>query len=181
MPNFADDPGLLYVAATLIPLLAFFAMLTVGGIKNLARTYKESAWGSSLFWLLGGDRPGKAGAYVATGAIGLACILSFIGLARFLGEFPVSAHGNEAVSHPGNVHGQADEHSKDADHAKHDHKSQPHDMKRAWAGRLTWAGLTGAKDDQSPAIKLDLGYYIDHCGAVMFAMVAFVATLIHIF
>ena len=58
MPSFSDNPGLLYVAATLIPLLSFVAILTVGGLKNLGRTYKESAWGSSLYWLLGGDRPG---------------------------------------------------------------------------------------------------------------------------
>ena len=47
-------------------------------IKNLARTYKESGWGSSLYWFLGGDRPGKTGAYVATGAIAVACVLSFV-------------------------------------------------------------------------------------------------------
>ena len=62
MPSFSDNPGLLYVVATLIPLLSFVAILTVGGLKNLGRTYKESAWGSSLYWLLGGDRPGRTGA-----------------------------------------------------------------------------------------------------------------------
>ena len=31
------------------------------------------------------------------------------------------------------------------------------------------------------AIKLELGFYIDHFGIVMFAMVTFIATLIHLF
>jgi NADH-quinone oxidoreductase subunit L len=181
MPSIADDPGLLYVLATLIPLLAFVAMLVVGGIKNLARTYKESGWGSSLYWFLGGDRPGKTGAYVATGSIALACALSFVGLARFLSEFPVSAHHDEAAAHSAEGHGNADGHAKAGEHVQHDHKSKPHEKKQAWAGRLTWAAITGAKDDDSPSIKLELGYYIDHFGAIMFAMVAFVATLIHIF
>jgi hypothetical protein len=145
MPSFADDPGLLYVAATLIPLLAFVAMLVVGGIKNLARTYKESGWGSSLYWFLGGDRPGKTGAYVATGSIALACVLSFVGLARFLSEFPVSAHHDEAAAHSVEGHANADGHAKAAEHVQHDHKSKPHEKKQAWAGRLTWAAITGAQ------------------------------------
>src|SRR6185369_15512073 len=93
-PSFAEHPGLLYVAATLIPLASFFALLVVGGLKNLGRRYRDTGWGQSLFWLLCGDEPGKGGAYLATGAIALSCVLSVVGLVRFVGEHPVSAHDN---------------------------------------------------------------------------------------
>jgi NADH-quinone oxidoreductase subunit L len=165
MSMFSESPGLLYVVATLIPLLSFLIILTVGGIKNIARTYRETGWGQSLYWLLGGERPGKGGAYLATGAIALSCVLSVIGLVRFLGEYPVqSHHGEHAAVHADAGHGSAHAHSS----------------RQAWEGHVTWAHVTGA-DKSTPGGNLALGYYIDHFGAVMFAMVAFVATLIHIF
>src|SRR2546423_178801 len=97
--RFADEPGLLYVVATLLPLASFAALLVAGGLKNLGRTYKHTGWGQSLYWLLGGDQPGGS----------------------------------------------------------------------------------NAKPDPRPGTRLELGYRIDHLGAVMFAMVTFIATLIHIF
>ena len=42
MPSIADDPGLLYVLATLIPLLAFVAMLIVGGITRRSIALADS-------------------------------------------------------------------------------------------------------------------------------------------
>src|SRR5438128_463083 len=165
MFDFFDKPGLLYVVATLIPLLSFFVILTVGGLKNLARTYKESGWGSSLYWFLGGDQPGRAGAYLAVGAISLSCVLSIVGLVRFLGEFPVTGHEHEAAAHVAH-----DEHAAPA--AAHDHKSKPKHKMTAWAGKISWASLIAADDDDTPAARLEVGYYIDHFGAVMFAMVA---------
>src|SRR5438876_12152507 len=93
------EPGLLYVAATLIPLASFVAILLAGGFKNLGRTYRAQGWGNSLYWLLGGDQPGRTGAYVATGAIALSAVLSFIGLVRFLGEHHVIAHHAHGVEH----------------------------------------------------------------------------------
>jgi NADH-quinone oxidoreductase subunit L len=165
MSMFSDSPGLLYVAATLIPLLSFLIILTVGGIKNIARTYRETGWGQSLYWLLGGEKPGKGGAYLATGAIALSCVLSVIGLVRFLGEHPVqSHHDGHAAMHADAGHGSVNSHSS----------------RQAWESHVTWAQVTGS-DRSTPGAILALGYYIDHFGAVMFAMVAFVATLIHIF
>src|SRR4051812_45107598 len=99
LQRFAEEPGLLYVAATLIPLASFFALLIVGGFKNIARRYQDTGWGQSLFWLLGGDEPGKGGAYLATGAIALSCVLSVYGLVRFLGEHPVHVHHEESAMH----------------------------------------------------------------------------------
>ena len=51
-------------------------------------------------------------------------------------------------------------------------------------GRVTWATYRSArrtKDDRSGDPSSHLGYRIDHLAAVMFAMVTFIATLIHIF
>src|SRR3954447_20708003 len=109
--RFADEPGLLYVAATLIPLASFAVLLVAGGLKNLGRTYKDTGWGQSLYWLMGGDQPGRGGAYLATGAIALSCVLSVVGLVRFLNEFPP--------------------HAREADHAAAGHTAPDHDHDKA--------------------------------------------------
>src|SRR5882762_9716429 len=91
---FADNPGLLYVVATLLPLASFVLLLLVGGLKNLGRAHRDTGWGESLYWLFGGDTPGKGGAYLATAAIGFSCVLSVVGLFHFLNDFGVKpAHG----------------------------------------------------------------------------------------
>jgi NADH-quinone oxidoreductase subunit L len=174
---FADNPGLLYVVATLLPLASFVVLLVAGGLKNFGRAHRDTHWGDSLYWLFGGDRPGKGGAYVATGAIGLSCVLCVIGLFRFLGTHEVVPAPSHAEQHHGAsepaVHAQAHEHDVEAKAA----------TESAWQGRLTWAKLPvpiGTHDDR-PGVRLELGYYIDHLAAVMFAMVTFIATLIHIF
>src|SRR5436305_2638672 len=115
--RFADEPGLLYVAATLIPLASFAVLLVAGGLKNLGRTYKQTGWGQSLYWLLGGDQPGRGGAYLATTAIGCSCILSVAGLVRFLDEFPPAAdhhHAAHADHSPGHDHDKGKGHEEQA-------------------------------------------------------------------
>src|SRR5438874_11885463 len=87
--RFATEPGLLYVVATLLPLASFVLLLLAGGLKNFGRAYRDTGWGESLYWLFGGDRPGKGGAYLATAAIGLACVMCVVGLFKFLGEHHV--------------------------------------------------------------------------------------------
>src|SRR5436309_1260320 len=158
--RFADEPGLLYVVATLLPLASFAALLVAGGLKNLGRTYKHTGWGQSLYWLLGGDEPGRGGAYLATGAIGLSCVIAVLGLVRFLSEHPaMGPHAEWLVA-------AAPHHEAAAD---------------GWAGRMTFLQVGRLYDDPRPALKLELGYRIDHLAAVMFAMVTFVAFLIHVF
>src|SRR5438132_14228375 len=99
-PRLSEQPGLLYVVATLIPLASFVFILVAGGLKNLGRTYRSTDWGSTLYWLLGGDQVGKGGAYLATGAIATSAVLGFVGLGLFLRENPVvviehAAHASE--------------------------------------------------------------------------------------
>jgi NADH-quinone oxidoreductase subunit L len=129
------DPGLLYVIATLLPLLSFVVLF------------------------LGGRRWGKVGAYVATAAIAGACVLSLMGLVEFVSH---SHHGHE---HQGHAH---------AAETAGDHAGPP------WHGSIDWATLSFTNED-SRATALTLGYYIDGLSAVMFAMVTFIATLIHVF
>src|SRR5687767_4251616 len=88
-PRLSDEPGLLYVVATLIPLATFVFILLAGGLKNLGRSYRSTDWGSTLYWLLGGDQVGKGGAYLATGAIATSAVLGMIGLGLFLRQYPV--------------------------------------------------------------------------------------------
>src|SRR2546423_11705576 len=112
--RFADDPGLIYVVATLVPLAAFVVILLAGGLKTLGRTYRDTGWGSSLYWLLGGDQVGRGGAYLATAAITCSAVLGVIGLGSFLREYPVSiSHGGHAAEHAAAEPGKAEE--------KHDH------------------------------------------------------------
>jgi NADH-quinone oxidoreductase subunit L len=208
-PRLSDEPGLLYVVATLIPLASFVFILIAGGLKNLGRTYRSTDWGSTLYWLLGGDQVGKGGAYLATGAIATSAVLGIIGLGLFLREFPVVVvehHGAHATEHHAAPHTDAKGHEEeDEPKAKDKAASKAEDKAKAdehapaaatftgnppssnaWAGRVTWTRLppppgVRAADDMRPGVKLELGYRIDHLAAVMFAMVTFVATLIHFF
>src|SRR5439155_12113554 len=52
-----------------------------------------------------------------------------------------------------------------------------------WAERDSFIhiGMIKPKSDPRAAIELQLGYRIDHLSALMFVMVTFVATLIHVF
>jgi hypothetical protein len=53
-----------------------------------------------------------------------------------------------------------------------------------WTGRLTWAFVGDRPEDPehpAPASALQLGYHIDNLTAIMFVMVTFIATLIHVF
>jgi NADH-quinone oxidoreductase subunit L len=180
MFDFGANPGQLYVVATLLPLASFVLLLVCGGLKNLGRAHRDTGWGESLYWLFGGDRPGKGAAYIATAAIGIACLLCVVGLFRFISEHPVVPAPSHAEHHAGVEH-------EPAEHAAIKAQSHEHDIQAAtepaWAGRVSFIKLPvpGGVTDTRPAIRLELGYYIDHLGAVMFAMVTFIATLIHVF
>jgi NADH-quinone oxidoreductase subunit L len=185
LDRFADDPGLLYVAATLLPLASFVVLLLTGGLKNIGRAHRDTGWGEALYWLFGGDQPGKGGAYLATAAIAGSCVLSVLGLFHFLHDFGVKPLPSHDEHHAAAEH--HDEHKPEADHKDHDHPAPLGPA--AWKGSFTWAAMpspiASSKDkhaeDDRPGTALELGYYIDHLAAIMFAMVTFIATLIHIF
>ena len=57
--SFNDRPGLLFVAATLLPLAAFVLLLLAGGLRNFLRSYKKNEVCNTLFNLLGGEVTGR--------------------------------------------------------------------------------------------------------------------------
>ena len=79
-----QHPGWLYVIATLLPLASFVFLLLFGAVRNVARAYRATGPGGLVYGALGGDTPPRIGAYVATAAIGLSCVLSLVGLVWFL-------------------------------------------------------------------------------------------------
>jgi NADH-quinone oxidoreductase subunit L len=140
-------PGRLYVVATLLPLAAFALLLVGGCLRNICRPYRESnRLAHFVYFFLGGHRPLRSGAYLATAAIALSAGFAIFGLVKFLNDY-------QSLS--------------------------PLEIEQRWAGRTTWAevGPSGATN----AVKLEVGYRIDHLTALMFAMVAFVSTCIFVF
>ncbi len=167
MNLFADHPGRLFVLATLLPLVGFILLALVGATRSLYRPYRQvGGFGSSMYWLLGGDRPLKSGAYLVTACMALAAALGLLGLVKFLQDPVILATGQP-------------------DPARW---SERIDWVRLGAVDTSppeeWA-LRQRTDPNRPvpatAIALELGYKIDHLTALMFAMVTVIGTAIFIF
>jgi NADH-quinone oxidoreductase subunit L len=159
MPHL-DHPGLLYVAATLVPLASFVILLLVGGVRSLIRSLR----GDVPYRGEGGHPPGPVAAYIATGAIGLSFVLSLVGFFQYISEHPEPAHHEVAAP------------------AEAEHPSQ--EPEGRWSDRLNWVVIGPQpldKEHPTPASSLQLGYHIDSLAAVMFLMVTFIAMLIHVF
>jgi proton-translocating NADH-quinone oxidoreductase chain L len=156
--------GWLYVAAVLIPLAAFAVQALFGR------------------WLK------RLNAYIATGAIGAACVLSLLGLATALPSLLAGAphHAAEAFE-------EAREHPDVATVGEH---AEPEAVREtghggfAWVGRMDWVilGNMAVEPDNAegptsllPTLVIPLAIHIDGLAVIMFAMVSFIATLIHIY
>ncbi len=153
-----DSPAWLYVAAVLIPLASFFAQALLGR------------------WLK------RWNAYIATGAIGVSCVLSIVGLLWFSPNFfthhPPAAEAAEGPAH------------EDAAHAGE--AAPAHHTPFAWRGAVEWtivgpmnvaaasADLAGVSEPR-PALVIPISIHIDGLAVIMFAMVTFIATLIHVY
>ena len=94
----------------LLPVVAF---LLLGRDRwALLRRYRdEQPWVEQAFQLFGGDKGGRTAAYVATGAIGLAFLLSLAGFVLF--QMDHQGHGTHATAHE-------HEHAADAKEEKDD-------------------------------------------------------------
>jgi NADH-quinone oxidoreductase subunit L len=157
--DFARHPGHLYVVATLLPLASFGVLLLIGGLRAYLRSWRHTPLGEGLYRALGGEAPGRAAAYLATAAIALAFVCSVIGYVRYAQEAAAVHDQSEGLARQ-----QAEE-----------------ELAERWSGEWTWARLTPAGAGSGLATALHLGYAIDHLAGLMFLMVTFVATLIHIF
>jgi proton-translocating NADH-quinone oxidoreductase chain L len=150
--------GWLYVAAVLIPLFACAVeLLFIRALKRL-------------------------NAYIATGAIGLSCLLSLVGLASAIAGGGFAGHHAEAQADAG---GEAAEgHAAGGDHGT-GHRGF------AWTGSVDWvvigAGMHALPDPPTaapvplPALSIPLAIHIDGLAVIMFSMVTFIATLIHVY
>jgi proton-translocating NADH-quinone oxidoreductase chain L len=147
--------GWLYVAAVLIPLGAF------------------------VVELLGGRVLRRLNAYIATGAIATSFVLSLVGLVSYLSNHPDSLHGIHAESL---AEADAEGEGEVAPGPEAAHGADT--SARAWTGSVDWvvlgAGLQADGNDRTP-LSIPLGIYIDGLAVIMFAMVTFIATLIHIY
>jgi len=153
----------LYVAAVLIPLIAFFIELI--GIRLL----------------------GRLNAYLATGAIGLSFLLSAVGFFQYyFVEAEGVLAGHHAVVHaePEKEEGPAEaaEAESAAEHPAAEHAKGP----LVWRARYDWVlgggnALATTGLVSGPNLVIPLAVHIDNLTAIMFLMVTFIATLIHIY
>ena len=150
---FSHTPGRYYVLATLLPVTAFLLLLLGGGIRSLVRPLRRTEPSARfLYYLLGGDRPLRAGAYFATVAIALSALLAIVGLINYLDEYSAQLQSPTPTYYA------------------------------RWAENTTWASIgPTAGEHQLPAVQLKLGYRIDHLTAILFAMVTVISTCIFLF
>lgn len=179
MLDLANKPGLLFVIATLLPLASFLFLAICAGIRTALRTSPEGSAGRSFYELLGGDTPKKWPAFVATGAIALAFICSFIGFIQFTSghsAWEKELHDvRQTISHLEGEHvGKDDPRLKDA-------RAELARLEGRWQGSVEWLRISPKINDSERGTVLKLGFKIDHLAVVMFVMVTFIATLIHIF
>jgi NADH-quinone oxidoreductase subunit L len=187
--NFQDQPGLLFVAATFLPLLSFALLLLAAAVRWALRPYAHGdSVARSIHQLLGGDVTGRGPAYVATFFIAAAFVCCAVGFGLYLGEH----HANEEKVEE--LHKEIHEleesrFAKKTDKEREDLKADIASKKVAidylehrWEGSIPWAKIslkTGS--DTAHASTMKLGFRIDMLSAIMFVMVTFVATLIHLF
>jgi proton-translocating NADH-quinone oxidoreductase chain L len=119
-------------------------------------------------------------AYIATGAIGFSCLLSLIGFLGYAVESSGFYKAHEAHAAEGAL-AATEEHSQEpTEHHKPIVWSKSYD----WVllgGQAAVADLQPGGTARVPDLVVKLGVSIDNLGAVMFLMVTFIATLIHIY
>ncbi len=157
----------LYVAAVLIPLAAFVVELLAGR------------------WLK------RNNAYVATGAIAFSFLLSLVG---FVDYFFIEARGEvfahhaemeqeEATAEAKKAEGEHAAPAPGAEHGEAGHARTVPPRPVVWKKSWPWVSL-GAHTTTNrvvPELEIPLGVHIDNVAVIMFLMVTFIATLIHIY
>ncbi len=161
----------LYVAAVFLPLIAFTIQILF--IRAL----------------------GRLNAYIATGAIAGCFVLSLIGFGAYFlprtGEVFAhhgAAHASESAGEE-HAHKEAisDGSGKNAGAGmedEHEHAEAAHTGPFAWTAGVDWVSLGGEVSDKAgavPPLKIRLEAHIDNLTTIMFLMVTFIATLIHLY
>lgn len=209
--DFGKNPGLYFVAATLLPLLSFLLLFLAAGIRWAMRPKQE-------------ETPSRIPAYIATGAIGLAFVLCLIGFFKHKSDEKKLHHLEEEVHQldykvkvlrseraalaqvkEADALAKVDAELKTRYSELSEKRATARHLEERWIGQIEWARLgwyepelldepSGKEgtlaeklNDQRKEAEprqgnvLTLGYKIDTLASIMFLMVTFIATLIHIF
>jgi len=193
---FGERPGWFFVAATLVPLVSFVLILLASAMWCATRPFRYTPAGAALFNLFGGEQRGRTAAYVATGAIALAFLLSLTGFIRFTtqqSEFETRIHSLQRAMYElkAKETEATDSHEKEELHERTEQTEKEltqveqrwdYTRKASWQGHFDWLRViaAGASDPERGTV-LQLGFKIDSLSALMFVMVTFIATLIHLF
>ena len=118
---------------------------------------------------------GRNAAWVATAAIVTSLVLSLIAFVGWLGVHPVTAvdHGGHGAAHAAD-HGDAGH--GDSAHAGHDAGHGDHAAAVPIAYSGDWYTLY-----EGGRLRLSIGWYIDSLTILMFVVVTFIATCIHVY
>jgi NADH-quinone oxidoreductase subunit L len=190
MFDLGAKPGLLFVWATLLPLASFTILLLLGALRNWLRAFRHSpAWGPA-YEGLSVTVGGRGGFLVGFAAIVLAFFLSFSGFCLYLGEqqayvadtklIKKEIAEKEKVFRDG---GRKDDALHAELHELEGKRDKAEDeFEERWKDHFVWAGVHPAQaSDEGSGTELTIGYRIDSLAALMFVMVTFVASLIHLF
>ncbi|HZV07486.1 MAG TPA: NADH-quinone oxidoreductase subunit L [Gemmataceae bacterium] len=192
---FGEHPGWYFVAATLVPLLSFVLILLAAAMWCATRPFRTTPAGAALFKLFGGEERGPIPAYVATGAIALAFVFSLIGFIKFTAQqstFETQIAQSQKQLHALSLKAKAAE-EKDKHELEEEIEAEEKKLETtekmwasarnyAWNGHFDWLRIRPAgMSDPDRGTVLQLGFKIDSLSALMFVMVTFIATLIHLF
>jgi NADH-quinone oxidoreductase subunit L len=192
---FVEHPGWYFVAATLAPLVSFVLIQLASAMWCAARPFRDTPAGAALFNLFGGEERGRTPAYIATGAIALAFVFSLIGFILFTtqqGQFEteISKHEKtlsklraQAAAAKGEAKEKVEESIEAEEHLLEQKETRWADAReKMWQGNFDWLRIrpAGVSDPNSGTV-LQLGFKIDSLSALMFVMVTFIASLIHLF
>jgi NADH-quinone oxidoreductase subunit L len=190
-----EHPGWLFVLATLTPLLSFVLILLTSAMWCATRPFRNTPAGAALFNLFGGEERGRTPAFVATGAIALAFVFSLIGFIAFTSQ--QSDFETKIAQHQKTIHDLSRKAKAAQGEEKHERekeiKAEEKELKDReerwektredrWQGHFDWLRIRPAGlSDPDHGTALQLGFKIDSLSAIMFVMVTFIATLIHVF
>jgi NADH-quinone oxidoreductase subunit L len=192
---FGEHPGWYFVAATLAPLLSFVLILLASALWCAVRPFRNRPVCGAWFHLLGGEERGRTPAYLATGAIACSFLLSLIGFLLFTTQ--QSEFEAEITKHQKNLYELREEAKKAQGEDKEklqekiavEEKQLEHHEQRwaktrevLWQGHFDWLRIRPfGFGDPDRGTVLQLGFKIDSLSALMFVMVTFIASLIHLF
>ncbi|MGQ0633523.1 MAG: NADH-quinone oxidoreductase subunit L [Planctomycetaceae bacterium] len=149
---------------------------TLGGLLTFAWLLPLAGFAVEIFGGFWGTRKSKVASYLAVGCIGVAFLCSATALYTWVeatGWAALVGHGEEhAAPHAEPAH-EAAAHGGSR-HGGQQHPGQAHTAPRAYSGPIYELARFGS-------LRVAIDWYIDSLTLVMFTMVTFIATCIHVF